>query len=129
MSLSITNKTKGSVPKIQYELIKDEVVGKGYNLSLVFCSTRLSQRLNTTYRDKNKPTNVLSFPLDNDSGEIFINLTTAKKEVKKFDMKFTKFVTYLFIHGLLHLKGMEHGDTMERAEKKLLNGATNSSWY
>lgn len=60
-------------------------------------------------------------------GEIFIDLVTAKKEMGKFDMSFDKFVTYLFIHGLLHLKGMEHGYTMERTEKKLLHGTPHHS--
>ena len=81
------------------------------------------------YRGKNKPANVLSFPLSNKSGEIFIDLVTAQKDAKKFEMPFQKFVAYLFIHGLLHLKEMKHGATMEQAEKKLLHGASNRSWY
>jgi len=129
LSLSIQNKTKRSLPKIRFDKILEEVLGKEYELSLVFTSTALSKKLNSTYRGKNNPTNILSFPLSKKSGEIFIDLTTASKEVKKFEMSFPKFITYLFIHGLLHLKGMEHGYTMERREKKLLNGATNCSWY
>ena len=129
MSISIQNKTKRSLPKIRFEKILEEVLGNEYELSLVFVGPSLSQKLNNTYRGKNNPTNILSFPLSKKSGEIFIDLTTASKEFKKFEMSFLKFITYLFIHGLLHLKGMQHGDTMERREKKLLNGATNCSWY
>ncbi|PIP55917.1 MAG: rRNA maturation RNase YbeY [Candidatus Zambryskibacteria bacterium CG_4_9_14_3_um_filter_42_9] len=112
---------------IPFTNLKNTVLGRKFELSLVFIDDRLSRRLNSTYRGKNKPTNVLSFPLSFKSGEIFIDLITARKETKKFDMTLKKLVTFLFIHGLLHLKGMAHGDTMERAEKKLLHDTPNRS--
>ena len=90
-------------------------MGKGYELSLVFCGNSLSRKLNRVYRGKDRPTNVLSFPLSKNSGEIFINLSG----LGAFG------VLELFIHGLLHLKGMAHGRKMEQAEKKLLHGASN----
>ncbi|OHA89464.1 MAG: rRNA maturation RNase YbeY [Candidatus Zambryskibacteria bacterium RIFCSPHIGHO2_02_FULL_43_14] len=102
-----------------FEKIKNKVLGSDYELSLVFASDTLTRRLNRTYRGIDKPTNVLAFPLSKTSGEIFINRTRAKP----FSVK------YLFIHACLHLKGMEHGDTMEQAEKKLLNDTSNRSRY
>ena len=102
-----------------FRKIKNRVLGSDYELSVVFASDALTQRLNRTYRGIDKPTNVLAFPLSKTSGEIFINRVRAKP----FSVK------YLFIHGLLHLKGMAHGDTMERAEKKLLYGPSNRSWH
>lgn len=104
-------------------------MGRDFELSLVFIDNIFSRRLNNTYRGKNKSANILSFPLSERSGEIFIDLVTAKKETKKFKMSFQELVTFLFIHGILHLKGMRHGDTMERAEKKLLYDTSNHSWY
>lgn len=101
------------------EKIKNKVLGINYELSLVFASDALTRRLNRIYRGIDKPTNILAFPLSKTSGEIFINPSRAKP----FSVK------YLFIHGLLHLKGTEHGDTMEQAEKKLLHGASNRSWH
>lgn len=120
MQFSIKNTTRQSVPKIQFEQIKNPVLSREYELSLVFVGPTTSRRLNKTYRGKDRATNVLSFPISKHSGEIFIDLSTARKELKKFNMNWSKFITYLFIHGLLHLKGMEHGDTMEKAERKLL---------
>ena len=110
---------------IPFTCLKNAVLGRDFELSLVFTDNIFSRRLNMTYRRKNKPANVLSFSVSKKSGEIFIDLVTAKKEAGKFGMSFKNFVTFLFIHGLLHLKGMEHGDTMERAEKKLLYGTSN----
>jgi probable rRNA maturation factor len=115
----ITNFTKGALPNVPFLDLKRSALGKGYELSLVFIGSRRSKRLNTTYRQKPKPTNVLSFPISKTSGEIFIDLGIARRQAKKFNRTFPKFVGYLFIHGLFHLKGMEHGLIMESAEKKL----------
>lgn len=105
-TFSVKNTTKGKVPTLPLALIKDTALGKNYELSLVFCGNKLSRKLNRTYRSKDYPTNILSFPLSKNSGEIFINLS----HLNGFS------VGNLFIHGLMHLKGFDHGDTMERAE-------------
>ena len=99
--------------------IKNEILGKKYELSIVFCGNALSQKLNRIYRGKNKPTNVLSFSLEKASGEIIIDLKKAKTESALFGEKFQNFIGYLFIHGLLHLKGLSHGRTMEAKEQKI----------
>jgi probable rRNA maturation factor len=112
---------------IPFTRLKNAVLGRSFELSLVFCDSLLSRRLNRIYRKKNKPANILTFPLSKKSGEIFIDLVTARQEAKTFEMSFENFVRYLFIHGLLHLKGMDHGATMEKAEKKLLHDASNRS--
>ena len=99
--------------------MKERVLGKKYELSLVFVGNAISQKLNKTYRDRNKPTNVLSFPLDARSGEIFINLPLSRKQAPEYERDFKSYVAFLFIHGLFHLKGMEHGSRMERAEARI----------
>lgn len=114
----ILNMTKGTPASVPFEKIKDEILGKKYNLSLVFCGNRKSKELNKKYRNKDYTPNVLSFPLDKKNGEIFINPHVAKKEATKFGKNFTEFTGYLFIHGCLHLKGMEHGSIMDTAEEK-----------
>ncbi len=115
---SITNKTKSTLPRVPFAVMKDAVLGKKYELSLVFVGNATSKKLNFSYRGKNNPTNILSFPLDKKTGEIFIAPAVARAEMKKFDRDYDNFIAFLFIHGLLHLKGMEHGSTMEKAEVK-----------
>ena len=117
---SITNTTKSTLPRVPFVKIKDVALGKDYSLSLVFIGESKSRTLNRTYRQKDKSTNILSFPIDKKSGEIFITPSVAKKQMASFDRKYDNFIAFLFIHGLLHLKGMPHGSTMERAEDKLL---------
>ncbi len=76
------------------------------------------KELNFMYRNKNEPTDILSFPLSKTEGEMYICLSEAKKEAKKFDRKPENFLAFLFIHGCVHLKGYDHGGTMERLEVK-----------
>jgi len=113
---------KGSPEKsgLPFLKIKNYVLGKDYDLSLVFVGDKFSKKLNGKYRGKNKPTNILSFPISSDEGEIFINPHQASKDAPLFDMDRTKFLTYLFIHGLLHLKGFEHSSKMDSKEKEIL---------
>ena len=118
-SFSITNKTKSTLPSVPFKVLKDAALGKNYSLSLVFVGDAQSKKLNFSYRRKNKPTNVLSFGLDKKNGEIFITPNVVKKQTKLFNRDFKNLTAFLFIHGLMHLKGMEHGSRMEKAEEKL----------
>lgn len=117
-NIDITNKTKGKLPSLPFVDIKNEVLGKNYSLSLVFVGDTTSKKLNFTYRGKNKPTNVLSFPLDETSGEIFINPNKAREEAKEWGKSFEDFIGLLFVHGLYHLKGHDHSDEMDKLEEQ-----------
>ena len=118
-NFSILYKIKSKPKSLLFRKIKDSVLGKDYELSLVFIGIKKSQALNKKYRKKDKPTNILTFPLSKTEGEIFICPEVAKSDAKKFDMKENEFIGFLFIHGLLHLKGLKHGKKMEKEEEKL----------
>ena len=103
----------------KYEIIKDHILGKKYEISLVFAGNNLMKNLNRIYRKKPRSADVLAFPLSKNEGEIFINKIKKNKTV------------YLFIHAILHLKGYKHGKKMEEVEKKLtkkFNHATHNKW-
>ena len=117
MNVIISQTTK-SFPKHTYAEMKDAILGKKYSLSLIFVGEKRAQQLNKQYRDGDYIPNVLSFPLDKNNGEIYITPCIATKESKKFSMTPNGYIGFLFIHGLLHLKGYPHGATMEKAEKK-----------
>jgi probable rRNA maturation factor len=119
-NFSVINETKGALPRVPFEKIKNFCLGEKYELSVVFVKNSHSKRLNFKYRRKNKPTNVLSFSLDKKVGEIFLAPVVIKKQTKEFGMDFKNLTALLFIHGCLHLKGMEHGSKMEKAEAKIL---------
>lgn len=118
---NMLNKTKGNplASRLPFVDIKNAVLGKKYDLSLVFIGSTLSRRLNREYRGKDKPANVLSFPLSKESGEIFIDIKEATKQAPSFGATAPKFIGQLFIHGLCHLKGFNHGSRMEKEEEKI----------
>jgi probable rRNA maturation factor len=100
--------------------LKKKILGNQYELSLAFVGKVKATTLNKKYRKKDYSPNVLSFPLTENSGEIIICPITAKKEAVKFNLSEEGYIAFLFIHGLLHLKGYDHGDTMNTLERKYL---------
>jgi probable rRNA maturation factor len=117
---TIINTTKGKLPRLPFVSIKEAVLGQKYELGVRFLSAAKQKELNKRYRDKDSTTNILSFPLSKNSGDITFDLAKVKKDAPLFDMTYPVFLKYLFIHGLLHLKGFEHSSTMEKEEKKYL---------
>ena len=115
---SIINKTRGKFPSLPLLALKEEILGEKYSLSLAFVDKNKMRELNNTYRKMDKATNILSFPLSKKSGEIAICPTIVKTELKKFERNYRELLGFLVIHGMLHLKGMQHSSRMERAEKK-----------
>ncbi len=110
----------GDIPAVPFVTIKEKILGKVYDLTVVFCTPTESQIRNRDYRSKDYPTNILSFPTSDSEGEIYICLSIARKDAKKFEMSYIEFLHLLFIHGCLHLKGHDHGSTMEELEHKYL---------
>lgn len=98
--------------------IKESILGKKYNLSLVFTTSSKMKKLNKTFRGKDNSTDILSFPISKTEGEIFISLNESAKEAKKFGREKINFIYFLFIHGSTHLKGFSHGSKMEMLELK-----------
>ncbi|OGG54695.1 rRNA maturation RNase YbeY [Candidatus Kaiserbacteria bacterium RIFCSPHIGHO2_02_FULL_49_11] len=115
-NFSITKTTKGKLPRLPFAAIKDAVIGKSYNVSLVFIGDKRAQFLNRAYRRTSYIPNVLSFLLSKKEGEIFLNARQAKREAKRDSVSYRSYVGFLFIHGLLHLKGNSHGSTMDVLE-------------
>lgn len=76
------------------------------------------QRLNASYRGKDKPTNVLSFPADPGSqdpassqvflGDVVLALETACMEAAGLGIPVLHHVQHLAVHGVLHLCGYDH---------------------
>lgn len=99
--------------------VKNKTVGKVFSVSLVFAAPIPMRRLNREYRNKSYTPNVLAFRLAKDDGEIFICPSVAAREARAEGIALSARVAYLFIHGLLHLKGCAHGATMTQSEKRL----------
>ncbi len=119
-NFNISSTIKKYPKSLPLEEIKLKIVGQKYELSLVFIGKTRAASLNKQYRNKNYTPNVLSFPMSKTAGEIFICPQVAKKEAEKYNLSVKGYIAFLFIHGLLHLKGHDHGDTMDKQEIKYL---------
>lgn len=120
--LDILNTTQKNFTLSKSKLIsiKNKILGKDFELSIAIVGDKKIQNLNKQFRNKDYPTDVLSFPLEKKSGEIFLNLNIATKKSVEFKMPTKKYFYYVLIHSMLHLKGFKHGEKMEKEEQKIL---------
>jgi probable rRNA maturation factor len=117
-NFSVTNQTKTKIPNLPLVDIKNDILGTDYSLSLALVSEKKSREINKRYREKDKATNILSFALSKNEGELVLCPKVIKNELKDFGRTFPKLLGFLVIHGMLHLKGMKHSSRMEVLEEK-----------
>lgn len=103
-------------------------------ISLVFTDDESIRQINAEWRQKDKPTNVLSFPaypLEPGGkpgpmlGDIVIARETVAREAVDLDKDFDDHLTHLMVHGFLHLFGYDHiekdeAEEMEGLETRIL---------
>jgi probable rRNA maturation factor len=109
-------------------------VGEGRSaLSLSLVNDETIRSLNREYRGHDRPTDVLSFPLEHAPqatipepllGDVVISVETARRQAADYDAPLQREIYRLLIHGLLHLKGHDHvaaseRRVMEREERRL----------
>jgi probable rRNA maturation factor len=109
----------------------------GYELTIVLVEDREIARLNRQYFHRNRPTNVISFPLMDDSpvslrsrilGDVVISAETAQRDAREAGEKTEQEILFLMIHGILHLAGYDHEGPaaerrkMEAKEKEFFEG-------
>ena len=95
---------------------KYRFIGKKINLSILLSDNKNIKKLNKSFRNKNKPTDVLSFPFEKKLnikkntyiGDIVISYEFMNKPKSLSNLEFKNKVTKIFIHGFLHLLGHDH---------------------
>lgn len=115
------NFTRRKAPVLVYKELAQAVL-PGWEISLVFVGETRATNLNKALRGKDYAPNVLSYVLDEKtkSGEIIICLTVAEHQAPSYELSYKNFVGLLYIHGLLHIKGLDHSDKMEKREQELM---------
>ena len=116
-NLTVSRKTSGNIPLLPYQKMKDSVLGKKYELDISFVDTQTSTQLHKEFKKKSGPANILSFPYEEDAGEIIIHLETVRRQARQYGRTYHEHLLFLIIHGMLHLLGYEHGDEMEGLEE------------
>jgi probable rRNA maturation factor len=115
---------------------------KGSSLSLTLVNDGAIRKLNRDHRGKDKPTDVLSFPLvepgeasrstERMLGDVVISVDTARRQAADYDATLQREVYRLLIHGILHVLGHDHERPPERVrmegEERRLAGAIDMEW-
>lgn len=116
-------------------LLRREGLPEVAESSLTFVTNQEIRELNREYRNIEKETDVLSFPLYESEdlvllrqgeqgakilllGDIVISLEKAQEQATEFGHSFQRELLYLFVHGLLHLFGYDHLDEDEKREMR-----------
>lgn len=76
-----------------------------------------SRRLNRIYRKKDKSTNVLSFRYDDTYAEILICPSVIRREAKKQGNTFDYQMTWMVVHGMLHIAGIHHEHSLAAVKR------------
>lgn len=114
------------IKEIAQEIMMFEASPEKAELSLVFCDDDFIQKLNKDYRGKNEPTDVLSFPMDEESfasevrmlGDVVVSTETACRQAETIKHEPFLEIVFLLIHGILHLHGYEHSNKILRRQMR-----------
>ncbi|MBU6153145.1 MAG: rRNA maturation RNase YbeY [Bdellovibrionales bacterium] len=107
-------------PKVRARLVKCEA--DAYQVDLSVCGSSKMSHLNSTFRKKTKPTDVLSFPTpelfqrQGLLGDLVLCGPVAVKQAKEQRHTWKREVDVLIVHGLLHLCHFDHEDSPKEAE-------------
>lgn len=133
MNYEITNLTQEKIDNKIIENVVNET-SKKLNIdsaivSIVLVDNKKIHEINKLYRGVDRPTDVISFAfLDEETnpntsltnlGEIFISLEKANEQASSYNHSFKRELSFLVVHGLLHLLGYDH---MEKEDEKEMFG-------
>lgn len=118
------------VRKCCQAVLVSENFDRSAEVSVSFVDNNEIRRLNKLYRDKDKPTDVLSFPLGENGvydinnetgavllGDVVISIETAIKQAKMYNHPLEREVGFLTVHSMLHLLGYDHETSPLEAER------------
>ena len=116
--------TKKFVKEVAEKILK-ELNLDNVELSITLTNNETIQQINKEWRKKDKPTDVLSFPIDEKPpgykykilGDVIISLPFAKKQAEEIELSYKEEIVRLLTHGILHLLGYDHETCPAEAKK------------
>ena len=91
-------------------------------VDIIFINDRQMTKLNSQFKGKNRPTDVLAFNLADETGtkyiegEIYVDLQIAKRQARQYGSDYYEEIYRLCLHGLLHLLGYDDHDAKDKAK-------------
>jgi probable rRNA maturation factor len=113
---------------------KKQNVEQGSEISITFVTNESIQEINREYRQKDYPTDVISFAMEELGegevkvvggdmprvlGDIIISIPKAKEQAEEYGHSFMRELSFLAVHGFLHLLGYDH--ETEEDEKEMFS--------
>ncbi len=99
-------------------------VGAGGDVDVLLTNDAAMQALNSRWRGKDKPTDVLSFPAGPASapflGDIALGFETVRRDADRDGKSLAQHISHLLVHGYLHLCGFTHEGEGDAAEMEAL---------
>ncbi len=123
-SYELDNEIKDLYKLLEFALKREKLDNVEFNV--IFVDSDTIHNINKTYRNVDRVTDVISFALeDNETikldhrllGDIYICIERAKEQAQEYGHSFKRELSFLTIHGLLHLLGYDH---MEPEEEKVM---------
>lgn len=109
------------IEKVIEECLLLEKESLDYEISLSFVDNEEIKELNSEYRNINKETDVLSFPVEEDFliptpllGDIIISTEKALEQSIEYGHSLSREILYLTVHSMFHLLGYDHIDEEEK---------------
>lgn len=120
---NIDEDIKAAAKELAKLILSEEGLSTDYEISLSFVSDVEINELNRDYRNINKVTDVLSFPLIEDFtkketmlGDIVISYDTAKRQSEEYGHSLKREILFLICHSMLHLLGYDHMNKEEEED-------------
>ena len=121
--LSIDEDLTGQLETILSLILEKEEVAEEAEVSLSFVDSGEIQELNRAYRNRDVPTDVLSFPAPKEFqcgeiivlGDVVISTQAVINQAEEYGHSEKRELAYLFVHGLFHLLGYDHLQEKERS--------------
>lgn len=125
--IKVTPALRGLVRRAVNATLKYEDFEKECEISVTFTDNEKIHKLNLEYRQVDRPTDVLSFPLFDEEfdeeepyalGDVVLSLEKAASQAEEYGHSFEREVAFLVVHSMLHLLGYDH-ETSEEDEKEM----------
>ena len=138
------NKYEKTIKKVLEQCFKEEKIENSkLSITITLTNPENIQKINKEYRNIDKPTDVLSFPMfekqeleekiknedfehEDILGDIIISIQKVQEQAKEYEHSFERELSYMVVHGFYHLMGYDHIKEEDKAqmrpkEEKILN--------
>ncbi|MBQ8682832.1 MAG: rRNA maturation RNase YbeY [Selenomonadales bacterium] len=129
--LAVTQEIEDRIVEVLEEAARVHEVDELTEVSLMFTDDQTIHEMNLEYRGIDRPTDVLSFaleegeeeeiyggPEENLLGDIIISVETAVRQAEEYGHSVEREMAFLALHGMLHLLGYDHMEEEERQEMR-----------